>query len=127
MPTVSWDKAEADLDRIALAVADQLRRNAEEILHDIPPVDYEGDEGELPYGMMWHRGAAHESLSEQDGGPQDYAFLYQRQDSDPEFEILAVASKEEMASMYARMYMTVELRDLIGMPPLTRLGIAQRA
>jgi hypothetical protein len=119
VPTVSWDKAEADLDRIALAVADQLRRNAEEILHDIPPVEYASDEGELPYGIMWHRGADHEDLSEQDDGPQDYVFLYRRQDSSPGFEILAVPSTKEMASKYAQMTMTVELRDLTGMPPLT--------
>jgi hypothetical protein len=107
---VSWgNEAEAKLDSIALAVADELRRNAEEILHDIPPVEVEGDEGDLPYGIMWHRGAAHERFSEQDGGPQNYVFLYRRQDSNPEFEILAVPSNKEMASLYARTYMTPEL------------------
>jgi hypothetical protein len=110
MGRVSWsDQAEADLDRMALAVADQLRRNTEEILHDIPPVEYQSDEGELPNGIMWHRGAAHESLSEHDGGPQDYAFLYRRQDSNPESEILAVPSTKEIASKYAQM--TKEPRD----------------
>ena len=98
MGRVSWsDQAEADLDGIALAVADQLRRNAEQILHDIPPVEHEGDEGELPYGMMWHRGAAHESLSEQDGGPQNYAFLYRKR-RPGEFEVLAVP---RLSSKYA--------------------------
>ena len=38
---VSWsDQAEADLDNIPPAVAYELRRNAEEILHDIPPRVY---------------------------------------------------------------------------------------
>ena len=115
--SVSWGKeAEAKLDSIAPAVADELRRNAEEILHNIPPVKCEGDEGDLPNGTMWHRGAAHErlseqdeSISEQDGGPQNYVFLYRRQDSDPEFEILDVLSNKEMASLYARIYMPPEL------------------
>ena len=115
--SVSWsNKAEAKLDSIALAVADDLRRNAEEILHDIPPVVYEGDEGDLPRGRMWHRGAAHErlseqdeSLTEQDDGPQNYVFRYRRQGANPEFEILDILSNEEMARLYARMYMTPEL------------------
>ncbi len=115
--SVSWsDEAEAKLDSIAPAVADELRRNAEEILHDIPPVKCEGDEGDFPNGTMWHRGAAYkrlseqdESLSEQDSGAQDYVLLYRRHDSNPEFEILDVLSNKEMASMYARIYMPPEL------------------
>jgi hypothetical protein len=122
--SVSWgNEAEAKLDSIALAVADELRRNAEEILHDIPPVAYKGDEGDFPDGSMWHSGAAHErlseedeslseedeSLSEEDGGPQNYVFLYRRQDSNPEFEILAVLSNKEMARLYVRKFMPPEL------------------
>jgi hypothetical protein len=115
--SVSWDnEAEAKLGSMTPAVADELRRNAEEILHDIPPVDYEGDEGDLPNGGMWHRGAAHARLSEQDeglseqgGGAQNYVFLYRRQDSSPQFEILKVLSNKEMASLYARIYMPPEL------------------
>lgn len=69
MRKVSWsDRAEADLDRIASAVADQLRRNAEEILHDIPPVEYAGDEGAYG-GIMWHRGDGHAPVfAKHDGG-----------------------------------------------------------
>jgi hypothetical protein len=115
--SVSWgNEAEAKLDSIAVAVADKLRRNAEEILHDIPPVAYKGDEGDFPDGSMWHSGAAHERLSEEDessseedGGPQNYVFLYRRQHSNPEFEILAVLSTKEMARLYARKFMPPEL------------------
>jgi hypothetical protein len=115
--SVSWGtEAEAKLDSIAIAVADELRRNAEEILHHIPPVEFEGDEGDLPDGRMWHRGAAHERLSEQDerlseqdNGSQNYVFVYRKQDSNPEFKILDVLSNREMARLYVRIYMPPEL------------------
>ena len=117
MPRVSWDKAEADLDRIAPAVANQLRRNAEKILHDIPPLDVPGDEGVLDDRILWHRGS-HENLNERDDGPQNYLLLYRKHDSDSEFEILAVPSNKQVASKWVQMTMTVELSDLTDMPPL---------
>lgn len=117
MPRVSWDKAEADLDWIAPAVADQLKRNAEEILHNIPPLDVPGDEGELDDGIMWHRGS-HETLDEHADGPQNYLLLYRKHEFDSEFEILAVSSNKQVASKWVQMTMTVELSDLTDTPPL---------
>lgn len=113
MGRVSWsDQAEADLNRIAPAVADQIRRNAEKILHDIPPLDHPADEGALGDGFLWHRGVAHgrhTEQEEQDDGPQNYFLLYRKRDSDPEFEILAVPSEKQVASKWAQM--TREPRD----------------
>jgi hypothetical protein len=117
MPRVSWDKAEADLDGIAPDVADQLKHNAEEILHNVPPLDVPGDEGELDDGIMWHRGS-HERVNEDADGPQDYLLLYRKREFDTEFEILAVPSNKQVASKWVRMIVTVELSDLTDMPPL---------
>jgi len=106
MPRVSWDKAEADLDSIAPAVAYQLRRNTEEILHYIPPrTAYPADEG-TDGRIMWHRGVAHGrgmEQEEQDDGPQNYFLFYRRRTTAPGFEILAVRSIHQMANMYAQM------------------------
>ncbi len=105
MPRVSWGKAQADLESIDPAMVGQLRDSAEEILHDIPPVEYPADEGVALDRIMWHRGAAHESLNEQADGPQNYLLLYKKQDSDPEFEILAVRSIQQIANKHVKMRM----------------------
>jgi hypothetical protein len=100
MGRVSWsDQAEADLKSIAPgAVRDQLRRNAEEILHLIPPrTAYPDDEG-ADGGIMWHRGDGHSPVfADQDDGPQNYFLFYRRRATAPGFEILAVRSIHQMA------------------------------
>ena len=115
MPKVSWDKVRADLQRIDPAVAGQLRSNAEKILHHIPPRDYPADEG-TDDGIMWHRGADHESPNERADGPQNYFLLYTNQDPGPGFEILAVRSIHQVGSKWVQM--TMDLSDLTDTPPL---------
>ena len=113
MGRVSWSvRAESDLQSINPgAVRDQLRHNAEEILHYIPPrTAYPADEG-ADGRIMWHRGVAHGRCTgqEEDNGPQNYFLFYRRRVTAPGFEILAVRSIHEVASMYAQM--TREPRD----------------
>jgi hypothetical protein len=109
MGRASWsDQAEADLQSIDSAVRDQLRRNAEE-LQDIPPNTADpADEG-ANGGIMWRRGIGDGRSTEQDNGPQNYFLLYRKQNPAPGFEILAVCSIHQMASMWAQM--TREPRD----------------
>ena len=104
---VSWsDKAEADLENINPIVKDQLRRNAEVTLPDIRPCTgkFHVGNGEI----MWHRGITHEQEREaewlwweDDDGVQawDY-FLFYRQWTPTEFEVLGVRSTREMASIW---------------------------
>jgi hypothetical protein len=104
------EQAEQDLEAIvtAPAVRDQLRYNAEEILHDIlsewrsrcVDVGDAGSAGEV----MWHRGVAHdhEWLPEQANGPEDYFLFYQRLTSGSGFEILAVRSIYQAARRWER-------------------------
>jgi hypothetical protein len=101
---VSWDKAESDLDSVDPAVVVQLKENAEEILHDIPPRVYLADEG-FHDGIMWHRGEAHTRLEDQADGPQNYFLFYAKSDSDREFEILAVRSVHQVSSKWLGMTM----------------------
>lgn len=114
MGRVSWsDQAETDLQSIDPdAVRDQLKRNAEKILHDIlPRTAYPADEG-TDGKIMWHRGVAHgrhTEQEEQDDGPQNYFLFYRRRTTAPGFEILAGRSIGQMASMWAQM--TREPRD----------------
>ena len=100
---MSWsDQAEADLRRInPPAVRQQIRRNAEEILHQIPPQKYPADEG-FHGGIMWHRAIDHEKPALQDNGPVNYFLLYQRRNI-PDFEVQAVRSLRQMASKYVQM------------------------
>ena len=78
----------------------QLTSNAGNILHYIPPVVFEHDEG-FAGEVMWHRGIQCGMLSEEllahedDDGPWNYFFLYRPGRSGPEdlapgryFEIL---------------------------------------
>ena len=111
MGRVSWlDQAESDLDSIAPAVKDQLRRNAEEILHDIAPRIFPTDEGAAG-GIMWHRCITHEQdreieagrLPEQADGPQNYFLIYRKRNPAPGFEVLAVRSIGQIASMWVQM------------------------
>lgn len=113
MVRVRWsDEAEADLETINPdAVRDQLRNNAGEILHLISPRSAdpadEGAEGEI----MWHRADGHGRFTGQPEGPQDYFLFYCRSDprefedpeEDLEFEVLAVRSIRQVASMWLRM------------------------
>jgi hypothetical protein len=102
MPSVSWsDQAESNLENLVLAVADQLRGNAEEILHEIPPLVWPADEGAAG-GIMWHRGAAHERFPEQANDPQNY-FLFYRPLDPGEFQVLAVGSIHHLASKWVQM------------------------
>ena len=111
MGRVSWsDQAEDDLNSIDPAVRDQLRRNAEEILHLIPPCTDPADEGAYS-GIMWHRGDGHGRFTRRPNGPQDYFLIYRRCDpapgsEDPEFEVLAVCSIHQVACMWVQMTST---------------------
>ena len=113
MVRVRWsDEAEADLETInPVAVRDQLRNNAGEILHPISRWADPADEG-AEDGIMWHRGDGHGRFTRQPEGPQDYFLIYKRYDPDPgsedpeedlEFEVLAVCSIRQVASMWLRM------------------------
>ncbi len=105
MLKVSWDKAESDLGSVDLAVLVQLKRNAEEILHDIPPCEHPADEGAHD-GIMWHRGEAHERLIGQSDGPENYFLVYTKNGSEQAFEILAIRSIRQIANMW--LWMTME-------------------
>lgn len=111
MLKVSWDRAESDLDGVDPAVVVQLKHNAEEILHDIPPSEHPADEGYWD-GIMWHRGEAHERLREQPDGPQNYFLFYTKNRSGQEFEILAVRSLQQVSSMW--LWMTMERYNPFG-------------
>jgi hypothetical protein len=111
MVRVRWsDEAEADLAAISpAAVRDQLRNNAERILHHpiSPDADPE-DEGIVDDGTMWHRADGHGRFA---GGCEDYFLFYAKCDpptfddpeEDPEFEILAIRSVRQIACMWWRM------------------------
>ena len=98
---VSWHKAEPDLAGIDPLVVDQLKQNAEELLHDIPPLKHE-DEG-VRDGIMWHRGAVGEWLEEQSDGPQNYFLFYLKSQSGHDFEILAVRSLRQVSAWWLRL------------------------
>jgi hypothetical protein len=114
MVRVRWSaEAEADLKTInPPAVRDQLRDNTGEILHLISPRNADpADEG-AEGGIMWHRGDGHGRFTRQPEGPQDYFLFYCRCDpapefadpeEDPEFEVLAVCSNRQVASMWVQM------------------------
>jgi hypothetical protein len=111
MGKVSWStQAEADLQDIDPAVADQLRRHAEETLHYVrASTAHEG----VSEGIMWRRGITHEEereiengslWGEDDDGAQvwDYFLLY-RPLSPEQFEVLAVVNTHQVASLLAQM------------------------
>ena len=106
MAMVTWTaRAVADLESVvAEPVRHQLRVNAENILHDIPPVYYPADEG-YDGEIMWHRGTSPgiEDFSEQDDGPQNYFLLYRRQEGGSGFEVLGVRSIHQIASAWQQM------------------------
>lgn len=109
MAKVIWTaRAIADLETLVTepAVRHRLSANAENILHDIPSaaVARPADEG-VADGIMWHRGTAdeYEDFSEQADGPQNYFLFYRRQESGPGFEVLAVRSVYQVASMWEQM------------------------
>src|SRR6266851_10312680 len=98
MGRVSWsDQAMVDLERVVEdhAVREQLKRNAEEILQNIPSHANAADEG-FEGEIMWHRGIAHEQelqanaewLLETREGPQvwDYFLFYRERQSGQGFE-----------------------------------------
>jgi hypothetical protein len=104
MVRVTWTaRAVADLESVVTepAVRHQLKVNAENILHDIPPVVYPADEG-FADGIMWHRGTpdGYEEFSEQDDGPQNYFLFYRRQESGSGFEVLAMFEILAVRSIY---------------------------
>ena len=98
---VSWHKAEPDLESIDPLVVDQLKRNAEELLHDIPPRQHQ-DDG-VRDGIMWHRGAAGELPEGQSDGPQNYFLFYTKGEFEQEFEILAVRSLRQLSTRWLRL------------------------
>lgn len=115
MGRVSWsDQALVDLERVVEdpAVREQLKRNAEEILRDIPLRAVSADEG-FEGEIMWHRGITHEQesqapagwLSETPEGPQvwDYFLFYRERKRGQGFEVLAVRSTHQVASRWIQM------------------------
>ena len=111
MGRVWWSaQAEADLESIDPAVRDQLRRNAEMILHDILPRTDPADEG-TDGEIMWHRGDGHGRFTKRPNGPQDYFLIYRRCDpfpgsEDPDYEVLAVCSIHQVAYTWVQMTST---------------------
>jgi hypothetical protein len=114
MGRVWWsDQAEADMSSIDPAVRDQLRHNAEENLHPIPPRTHPADEGAYG-GVMWHRADGHGRFAKRPDGSQDYFLIYRRRDpapgsgdsEDPEFEVLAIRSIYQVACMWLQMIST---------------------
>src|SRR5208282_393370 len=112
MARVSWDRAQADLANIAPAVAEQIKRDTEHILHVVPPPCPDGaaDAGESD-GLMWHRCARHGSIpryaddtygsiDEPDDGPHSYFLFYLSQGSDQGFSVVAVRSNQQIASKW---------------------------
>jgi ParE toxin of type II toxin-antitoxin system, parDE len=105
---VSWTpEADADLQSVVNdpAVRDQLKRNAEETLHEIAASADEdrraqGFEGEI----MWHRGWTHEQErraswhpEQADDGPWNYVLFYRSAVVPAKFVVLAVRSHLQIA------------------------------
>jgi hypothetical protein len=111
VPGVSWsEQALKDLEEVVAVadVRDELRRNAEEILHNIlsewrPRCVEMGDAG-VSGEVMWHRGVPHEHelLPEQADGPECYFLFYQLVTSTPAWEVLAVRSIYQVARRWER-------------------------
>jgi hypothetical protein len=94
-----WDKAESDLSDVDPAVVAQLKKSAEQILHNIPPWLHPFDEG-VSNGIMWHRARVHQESDGPPDGPQNY-FVFYKNGSDHVFEILGVCSVHQIASRWA--------------------------
>jgi hypothetical protein len=125
MGRVSWsDQAKADLAGISRALRYQLRRNAEMILHPIPPCTDPADEG-ADGEIMWHRADGHGRFTKRANGPQDYFLFYRCHHApgseDPEFEILAVCSIRQVASMWGQIAdrASADPQGAEGPPPLS--------
>ena len=116
MSGVWWsDKALAELevDDEDPAVREQLKRNAEETLHDILPGEISADEG-AEGEIMWRRGITHEQARQRDAGtlpePEDdpyqawnYFLFYRKRETDHGFEVLGVRSVHQIASQWMKM------------------------
>jgi hypothetical protein len=118
-PRVRWsDQSIADMESIGPVVRDQLRRNAQEILHDVQaPTAHEGAEG----GIMWHRGITHEQerlietgMLWEEGDDEakawDY-FLFYRRLNPGQFEVLAVRSIHKIAAQWVQVNENKEAAD----------------
>ncbi len=106
MGRVWWsDRATADLERVVEdhGVREQLKRNAEEILEDIPPRANSADKG-VAGEIMWHRGwtrAQNQGAAEPEDledGPWNYVLFYRKGAGPAEFELLAVRSRMQIAA-----------------------------
>ena len=112
MSGVWWsDQALADLELVVEdpAVREQLKRNAEETLHDIPPRASSADEG-VEGEIMWRRGITHEQERQRDAGtlldgPRawNYFLFYRKREPGQGFEVLAVRSIYQVASRWVQM------------------------
>lgn len=112
-PRVFWSKrAETDLQVIVAdpVVRAQLKENAGEILHDMPPVVFPHDEG-CEGEVMWHRGITQKQkrqidageLPEIGDGPWNYFFFYRKPDVGQGFEVLAICSIQHIAEQWVKM------------------------
>jgi hypothetical protein len=131
---VSWSPAAIrELKRIRdRSVQEDLKRNAEETLHEIPErgdeysqdhsdeyredhsdeyrEDHSADEGRVGE-IMWHRGWTHEQerqaereLEEStDDGPWNYFLIYRKVPGPTVFEVLAVRSVHQVANHWRQM------------------------
>jgi hypothetical protein len=116
MSGVWWsDEALAELELVVEdpAVREQLKRNAEETLHDIPPGANSADEG-AEGEIMWRRAITHEQERQIKAGtllePEDdpyqawnYILFYRKREPDHGFEVLAVRSVHQIASLLMKM------------------------
>jgi hypothetical protein len=111
---LSWVYAESDLDDVDPAVVAQIRHSAEQLLHSIPPrLHPPSDEG-ISDGIMWHRAKIQQEPEEQPDGPQNY-FLFYRNGTDHEFEILGVCSIYQVANRWAT-WMSARTENPYGEP-----------
>lgn len=122
IPRVSWSPeaiCELELTVKDRSVQEDLKRNAEETLHQIQErsdVD-RGEHGEHSADagrvgeIMWHRGWTHEQerqaereLEEStDDGPWNYFLIYRQVPGSAAFEVLAVRSVHQVANCWRRM------------------------
>jgi hypothetical protein len=112
MVKVSWSpQAEADLRHIDPAVTADLFRYAEENLHDIAPCAADAADEGIDGEIMWHRAADGDPRFTEGDGPWNYFLFYTKQEPSPGieiFEILAVRSIHQVASMWAQMSLVLD-------------------
>jgi hypothetical protein len=122
IPRVSWSPEairELELTVKDRSVQEDLKRNAEETLHQIQERSDEdrGEHGEHSADagrvgeIMWHRGWTHEQQGQAewepedpaDDGPWNYILFYRNAPGPAVFEVLAVRGRREIADCWHQM------------------------